>query len=128
MNDLLNHIDHPAYGVVAIFAPEDKIVDDVTIAKAADLCMSLKGNHACFVCAHVSPKRIKVSARSDGTINVQLLAEKLGGGGQFSRAAIVFDDARIDDVKDHIYNVIMKFLNEATADAKSRKFEAIAEE
>ena len=128
VNDLLNHIDHPAYGVVAIFAPEDKIVDDVTIAKAADLCMSLKGNHACFVCAHVSPKRIKVSARSDGTINVQLLAEKLGGGGQFSRAAIVFDDARIDDVKDHIYNVIMKFLNEATADAKSRKFEAIAEE
>ena len=128
VNDLLNHIDHPAYGVVAIFAPEDKIVDDVTIAKAADLCMSLKGNHACFVCAHISPKRIKVSARSDGTINVQLLAEKLGGGGQFSRAAIVFDDARIDDVKDHIYNVIMKFLNEATADAKSRKFEAIAEE
>ena len=128
VNDLLNHIDHPAYGVVAIFAPEDKIVDDTTIAKAADLCMSLKGNHACFVCAHISAKRIKVSARSDGTINVQLLAEKLGGGGQFSRAAIVFDDARIDDVKDHIYNVVMKYLNEATADAKSRKFEAVAEE
>ena len=128
VHDLVTQLEHPAYGVVAVFAPEDKIVDDVTIAKAADLCMSLKGNHACFVCAHISPKRIKVSARSDGTVNVQLLAEKLGGGGQFSRAAIQFDDARIDDVKDAVYNVILKYLNEATADAKSRKFEAVAEE
>ena len=128
VTSLVSNLEHPAYGVVAVFANEDKITDEATISKAADVCMSLKGNHACFVCAHVSPKRIKVSARSDGTVNVQLLAEKLGGGGQFSRAAIVFDDAKIDDVKDAVYNVVLKYLNEATADAKSRKFEAMEEE
>ena len=121
INELVSQLDHPAYGVVCAFAPDDKIVDDATISKAANLCMSLKGNHACFVCAHVSSKRIKVSARSDGSINVQLLAEKLGGGGHFSMAAIVFENSRIEDVKDAIYNVIQKYLAEASADAKSRK-------
>ena len=83
--------------------------------------MTLKGHKACFVCAHVSPKRIKVSARSDGSINVQLLAEKLGGGGHFTSAAISFENNRIEDVKEAIYAVIQKHLNEAIADARSRK-------
>ena len=125
VTDLVSKLEHPAYGVVCVFAPEDKIVDDASISKAANLCMTLKGNHACFVCAHVAPKKIKVSLRSDGSINVQLLAEKLGGGGHFSSAAIAFDNNKIEDVKEAIYNVISKHLNEATADAKSRKFDGM---
>ena len=125
VTDLVSKLEHPAYGVVCAFAPEEKIVDDAAISKAANLCMTLKGNHACFVCAHITNKRIKVSARSDGSINVQLLAEKLGGGGHFSSAAIIFDNNRIEDVKDAIFNVIQKHLAEATADAKSRKFEGM---
>ena len=120
VSELVSKLEHPAYGVVCSFASEDKILDDVTISKAANLCMTLKGNHACFVCAHTSSKRVKVSCRSDGSVNVQLLAEKLGGGGHFSMAAINFDNMRIEDVKVAIYNVLQKYLNEASADAKSR--------
>ncbi len=127
VTDLVSKLEHPAYGVVCVFAPEDKIVDDASISKAANLCMTLKGNHACFVCAHIAPKKIKVSLRSDGSINVQLLAEKLGGGGHFSSAAIAFENNKIEDVKEAIYNVIAKHLNEATADAKSRKFDGMEE-
>ena len=123
VSDLVNNLEHPAYGVVCVFAPEEKIVDDTSISKAANLCMSLKGNHACFVCAHIAPRKVKVSTRSDGTINVQILAEKLGGGGHFTSAAIIFDNSTIDEVKEAIYNVLQKHLTEATADAKSRKFE-----
>ena len=121
VNELISKLEHPYYGVVCAFAPEDKVVEDSTISKAANLCMTLKGHKACFVCAHIAPKRIKVSARSDGSINVQLLAEKLGGGGHFTSAAIIFENNRIDDVRDAIYNVIQKHINEAIADAKSRK-------
>ena len=121
VNELISKLEHPYYGVVCAFAPEDKVVEDSTISKAANLCMTLKGHKACFVCAHVSPKRVKVSARSDGSINVQLLAEKLGGGGHFTSAAIIFENNKIDDVRDAIYNVIQKHINEAIADAKSRK-------
>ena len=123
VTELVSKLEHPSYGVVCSFAPEDKIVDDSAISKAANLCMTLKGHHACFICAHVSPRKIKVSARSDGSVNVQLLAEKLGGGGHFTSAAIVFDNSKIEDIKDAIYNVIQKHINEATADAKARKNE-----
>ena len=120
VTSLMAKLEHPFYGVACSYAPEDKIVDDAAISKAANLCMTIKGNHACFICAHISPRRIKVSARSDGSINVQILAEKLGGGGHFSSAAIVFDNNRIEDVKEAIQNVLQKHLAEATADAKSR--------
>ena len=125
VTDLVSKLEHPAYGVVCAFAPDDKVVDDATISKAANLCMTLKGNKACFVCAHINSKKIKVSCRSDGSINVQLLAEKLGGGGHFTSAAIIFENNRIEDVKEALYSVIQKHLNEATADAKSRKFEGV---
>ena len=121
INELVSKLEHPTYGVVCAFAPEDKVVEDSTISKAANLLMTLKGHKACFVCAHITPKRIKVSARSDGSINVQLLAEKLGGGGHFTSAAIVFENNRIEDVKEAIYGVIQRHINEAVADAKSRK-------
>lgn len=121
VNELVSKLEHPTYGVVCAFAPEDKIVEDSTISKAANLLMTLKGHKACFVCAHVSPKRIKISTRSDGSINVQLLAEKLGGGGHFTSAAIIFENNRIEDVKEALYAVIQKHINEAVADAKSRK-------
>ncbi len=123
ISELMRKLEHPAYGVVCVYAPEDKIVDDATISKAANMCMTLKGNHACFVCAHVASKRIKVSARSDGSINVQILAEKLGGGGHFASAAILFDNAKMSDVKEAINNVLQSHLAEATNDAQSRKYE-----
>ena len=128
VNELVQNLEHPEYGVVCSFAPDDKIYDDTDISKAANLCMSFKGNHACFICAHTSPKRIKISCRSDGSINVQLLAEKLGGGGHFTSAAIIFDNNRVEDVKEAVYAVLTKHLKEAKADAKSRKFDIGSEE
>ncbi len=129
VTELVNQIEHPAYGVVAVFPKDDLIVDEATISKTANQCMSLKGNHVCFVAAHISTKKIKVSARSDGSVNVQLLMERLGGGGgHYTSAAAVFENNTIDEVKDAIYNVIQKHLSEATADAAARKFEGVAEE
>ena len=129
VTELVSRLEHPAYGVVAVYAPEDLIVDEAAISKTANQCMNLKGNHVCFVAAHISSKKVKVSARSDGSVNVQLLMEKLGGGGgHFASAAGIFENSTIDDVKGLISSVIQKHLSEATADAAARKFEGGMEE
>ena len=70
-----------------------------------------------------SSKEIKMSCRSDGTINVQLLAEKLGGGGHYSMSAVTFDRASIDSVREMLLNVLDAHLAEATNDDRSRKGE-----
>ena len=62
----------------------------------------------------MSQREIRVSARSDGTINVSLLAEKLSGGGHFTSAAATFVGTDIKTVKEKILVVLETSLVEAT--------------
>ena len=59
--------------------------DRVAAAKAADKLLTLRGVEASFALALV-PGGVAVSARSKGKINVQLIMEKLDGGGHFDMA------------------------------------------
>ena len=59
--------------------------DRIAAAKAADKLLSLRGVEASFALALV-PGGVAVSARSKGKINVQLIMEKLDGGGHFDMA------------------------------------------
>lgn len=54
-----------------------------------------------------------MSCRSDGSINVQLLAEKLGGGGHFSSAAVSFNKADAEEVKRDLLTILNKHLKAA---------------
>ena len=121
ITDIISNLEHPAYGVVCAFVPESLTVDNATIAKAANRCLTFKGVNASFVIGKVGAHDVRMSGRSYGTINVQLLLEKIGGGGHFSSAAGTFEKSTIKSVKDALYNVLDQYLNEATADAKSRK-------
>lgn len=60
--------------------------DRVSAAKAADKLLEVKGVDASFALVIIE-NRIHISARSNGKINVQLILEKLGGGGHFDSAA-----------------------------------------
>ena len=59
--------------------------DRVAASKAADKLLSLRGVEASFALALV-PGGVAISARSKGKINVQLIMEKLDGGGHFDMA------------------------------------------
>ena len=62
----------------------------------------------------VSNREIRVSARSDGTINVSLLAERMGGGGHFTSSAVTFATSDVKEVKNAIAGVLESSLTEAT--------------
>ena len=59
--------------------------DRVAASKAADKLLGLRGVEASFAFAVVG-NSVAVSARSKGRINVQLIMEKLDGGGHFDMA------------------------------------------
>lgn len=108
-----------ALGIVHCIADDDDILEEATIAKVADQCMRLKDIKACFVIGRTSEKVVKVSARGDGTINVQLLMEKMGGngGGRFSAAAAVFENTSISEVEKTLVSVLKLYLVEASGHA-----------
>lgn len=119
-SDIVRNVVTASYGVVYAVADPNKIYDTAAIAKAANACLSMKGIHAAFVIGKTSARETKLSARSDGLINVSLLCEKLGGGGHFTSAAATFLKSDLKDVENMLVNVINLHLADAKADAKKR--------
>ena len=123
--NIVSNIKTADYGVVYAIANPDRIYDTASIAKAANTCLNMKGIHASFVIGRTSGKEIKISARSDGLINVSKLCEKLGGGGHFTSAAVTFLKSDVKDVEEMLLNVIHKHLSEAKADMIKKENEAM---
>ena len=68
------------HGEMAI-AALDHFVDRISAAQAADELLSVAGVNASFVLFPDNEGRVIISARSLGEINVQVILEVLGGGG-----------------------------------------------
>ncbi|MCD8204311.1 MAG: DHH family phosphoesterase [Coprobacillus sp.] len=117
---LMSNLKTPVPGVVYATGEPNMIYEIATLAKAADQCLTMKGNHAVFIIGKVSDKEIRMSARSDGTINVQYVAEKLGGGGHFSSAAATFTKGTIEDVVERLTNVLETNINVIRTPQKGR--------
>ena len=90
----------------------DKINERTAAAKAADKLMTIRGIDASFALVNVGDHAVSISARSGDAINVQIIMEKLGGGGHFDMAGAQLQDTSlayacellkgaIDDYLDH---------------------------
>ncbi len=69
--------------------------DRVAAAKAADKLLTVKGVTAAFAAVRIDDT-VHISARSSGSINVQLILERLGGGGHFDVAGAQIKGAALD--------------------------------
>lgn len=88
------------YEKVAISkALDGEVFDQVLIAQAADTLLTMTGVNASFVISERNDGQIGISARSLGDINVQVIMEKLNGGGHLTNAATQIKDSTTDDVE-----------------------------
>ena len=117
VNSIVRNMKTAEYGVVYAIADPNIIYDSATIAKAANTCLSMKGIHASFIIGKINNREIKISARSDGLINVSLLCEKMGGGGHFTSAAANFMKSDVKEVETQLLGVISTYLREAKVEA-----------
>lgn len=102
-----------SYGVLICSADDNVIVERSTLSKVANQIMQLKDTHCCFVIGRISSTQIKMSARSDGTVNVQLICEKIGGGGHLSMAAADFNETSVEAVERTLQSVLSNYLDSA---------------
>ena len=84
--------------------PQDG-VDRVAAAQAADELLTLKGVKASFV-LYSSGESVQMSARSLGEINVQVILEALGGGGNSTTAGGRVENATVLDVRQRLTDAI----------------------
>lgn len=80
-------------------------------AKTADELLNLSGIAAAFVLS-IMNNEIWISGRSLGDINVQVIMEKLGGGGHLTVAGAQLTDLTITDAKDKLKCAIIEYMKE----------------
>ncbi|MGF3066458.1 DHH family phosphoesterase [Facklamia sp. P12945] len=85
---------------------EDIVVDNVLASQTADDLLGIDQIEASFVIYKRHENEIGISARSLGKINVQVIMEKLGGGGHLSNAATQIKDQTIQEVEEQLIKVI----------------------
>ncbi|HSU80139.1 MAG TPA: DHH family phosphoesterase, partial [Candidatus Angelobacter sp.] len=88
---------------------EESTFDQVLLAQTADTLLSMNGIKAAFVLARRTDKKIGISARSLGEINVQLIMEDLGGGGHLTNAATQLE-CTIEEARKALISVIDTYL------------------
>ena len=95
---------------VAVYDQEDENAN-LICAKAADELLTISDITASFVMAKAGDK-VCISGRSIGDINVQLILEKLGGGGHITLAGAQLEGFSLEDAKDELVIRINEYLLE----------------
>lgn len=85
---------------------EDRYYDSVTAAQAADMLLQIANVDASFVITKRADGKVGVSARSMGDFNVQVIMEKMGGGGHLANAATQISGKNVAEVKQELLDLL----------------------
>ena len=118
--------DLETYNKISEIVAKSKIIDDtiaisiydkedsdanITCAKAADELLTISNITASFVIGKMGDK-IYISGRSIGDINVQLILEKLGGGGHITVAGAQVEGMTMEEAKQELIIRINEYFTE----------------
>ena len=95
---------------IATYEKKDKEAS-LICAKAADELLTISDITASFVMGKAGNK-ICISGRSIGDINVQVILEKLGGGGHITLAGAQVEGMTIEETKQELINRIHEYFSE----------------
>ncbi|GAB2537187.1 DHH family phosphoesterase [Gracilibacillus alcaliphilus] len=81
----------------------------VIIAQAADILLTMSGIEASFVISEREDGRIGISARSLGNVNVQIIMERMNGGGHLTNAATQLDEISVIEAYEWLKEIIDEY-------------------
>jgi c-di-AMP phosphodiesterase-like protein len=79
--------------------------DRIAAAKEADRLLAVRGVGASFALVMIDGD-VHISGRSDGSINVQLICERMGGGGRFDSAGASLSGTTIEKALEQLQNAV----------------------
>ncbi|MFK3936746.1 DHH family phosphoesterase [Alkalihalobacillus sp. NPDC078783] len=93
-------------GYMIATADPTETYTQLIIAQAADTLLTMKQVVASFVISQREDGLISISARSLGEINVQVIMERLNGGGHLSNAATQLEGISVEEAKEALQEAI----------------------
>ncbi|MBR0468567.1 MAG: DHH family phosphoesterase [Mogibacterium sp.] len=107
--------DGVAYATSDVATSNTQIIN----AQVSDELMTVKGTKASFALGRNERGQTVVSARSLGELNVQMIMEKLGGGGHFTAAAVQTDEP-LAEVLAKIKKLVKEYFEREEEERRSR--------
>jgi c-di-AMP phosphodiesterase-like protein len=92
--------------------------DRTAAAEESDRLLSVRGVAASFALVQID-EIIHISGRSDGSVNVQRILEKLGGGGRFDSAGAALKDTTLELAIDDLEAAVNAYFAESEATKRS---------
>lgn len=96
---------------IAVYDNEEDENANLICAKAADELLTISDITASFVIGKIGEK-VFISGRSIGDINVQIILEKLGGGGHITLAGAQIEGLTLEEARDELVIRINEYLTE----------------
>ncbi len=96
---------------ISIYDGEDFENSNLICAKAADELLTISDITASFVMGNQGD-RVCISGRSIGDVNVQVIMEKLGGGGHMTLAGAQLEGATLEEAHEELLRCINEYLEE----------------
>lgn len=105
--NIMRHAEnYRGIAVAALEEPQNRVV----ASQAADELLNIRGITASVVFYPTADGGVDFSARSIGALNVQVLLEKLGGGGNMSAAGAQMKNITSAEAKEQLYGAIDEYM------------------
>ncbi|NLA83168.1 MAG: exopolyphosphatase, partial [Clostridiales bacterium] len=96
-------------GVAISQCPPDTKHPQLIAAQAADTLLNIKGIHSSVVLCSTS-EGVMISGRSLGNLNMQVILEKLGGGGHLTMAGAQLHNITMEEAEKMVIQAIEEYL------------------
>ena len=91
---------------------DNEILSRAMLSQVADTILMIKGVEAAFVIARISDSQTAISARSRGHVNVQVIMERMHGGGHLSAAALQRENTSVEDLRTELIATLDEVMKE----------------
>lgn len=110
-SEILSHMETRDGCIVFAECPEGTDQVQTLAGRIADFLVCVEGIRCSFLFYHVQ-KYLRISARSNGSVNVQTIMEKLGGGGHMTVSGAQVKEGNIEEIKEFITEQVHAQLKE----------------
>ena len=95
---------------IIIAAVEEGLYPRSIMSQASDTMLQTRGIKAVFVIAKVAEDEVAISARSKGGFNVQVVMEKMQGGGHMTAAGGQYKDGNVAELKELLIEKLNEYI------------------
>lgn len=111
-NTITKYCEKRDNGVIIAAVAESEATSRSIMSQAADQILKVQEVEAVFVISRTLDGAYAISSRSRGTINVQIIMERMKGGGHFTAAALQREHSSVQELKAELIQTLDEYFKE----------------